>query len=120
MRKKAKDIYKNSSLNCAQAILHVFQKHFEVDDEFVHEARRFGGGRAPGNVCGAYYAAILLLKKHCPEKIPEFEKFFLENVGSLKCFEIKRAHKVSCEECIEKADQFLLNSKCKKEAAEKT
>lgn len=83
-------------LDCAQSILRAFG----------HQAPEIKG-RMPGGNCGAYSAAKqILLKKH-PKKLKEFEDYFMEIAGSLKCDEIRKLRKLSCLGCVEKAAEFL-------------
>ena len=108
---RAKDYYtgkgKKERFNCGQAILKAFQDKFKVDEDLVKEFNSYGSGRAPGNVCGAYFAARKILEKHHPEKAEEFERFFIEKAGALKCSDIRNFKKLSCLGCIEKSAEFL-------------
>ena len=107
----AKDHYlgKNGHqrLNCAQSILAAFKAHFQVGDQEIEKFLAHGGGNAPGGVCGAYFAAKSLIKKHHPDKLTEFENFFLAQAGSLKCRDIRQLKKLSCLGCIEKSAEFV-------------
>ena len=107
---KAKNYYlgKGSTrLNCAQSVIKAFQEHFGYDDKLVAEFLACGGGRAPGGVCGAYFAAKHLLQKKDPAKLTEFDNWFLEKAGSLQCREIREKRQLSCLGCVEKAAEFI-------------
>jgi hypothetical protein len=93
-------------LDCARAIL----KAFEHLDPEMKETICQGGGRAPGNVCGAYCAAKQLLAKKNPARLKEFEEYFSALAGSLKCDEIRKLRKLSCLGCVAKAAEFLHSS----------
>ncbi len=84
--------------NCAQAILSAFQEKYSVSNDLIAEHKKFGGGRAEGNMCGALYAANHL--ETTPEKQAEMAKLFMAQAGSLKCKEIKQAKTLSCKECV--------------------
>jgi hypothetical protein len=90
-------------LNCADAIL----KAFEELDQKTKEKLCKGGGRSPGNICGAYCAARSILHQNSPEKIDGFKKYFKDIAGSLKCDEIRNLKKLSCLGCVEKAAEYL-------------
>ena len=90
-------------LDCARAILRAFA-HLDPESK---EILCKGGGRAPGGECGAFCAAAQLLSKKSPEKLKEFEEYFMQLAGSLKCDEIRNLRKLSCLGCVEKAAEFL-------------
>ena len=48
-------------LNCAQAVAVTFQVLSGLTPEDIENHRHSGGGRAPGGLCGALYAALELL-----------------------------------------------------------
>ena len=109
--KKARDHYLGKGgkgrLNCAQAVVAAFQERFGFSDAEVLKYLGHGGGGAPGGVCGAYAAAKDLLAKHYPDKVKEFEQFFLGQAGSLSCAEIRGKRELSCLGCVEKAAEFV-------------
>ncbi|MBU0686841.1 MAG: C-GCAxxG-C-C family protein [Candidatus Margulisbacteria bacterium] len=90
-------------LNCAESILRAFPELSKDAKDSLCK----GGGRAPGGKCGAYCAAKFILEKHAPEKLKEFENYFKNLAGSLKCDEIRRNRKLSCLGCVEKAAEYL-------------
>lgn len=105
MDKKAEDYFhcEGENYNCAQAVLKAFQTKFNVSDEMVAEYRKYGGGRADGNTCGALFAAIQLL----PEAKEKIHQEFASIVGATKCQEIKQVKKVSCRDCVITAAKLL-------------
>jgi len=105
--KKAKEYYigkHGQRFNCAEALIKAFEDKYPADHRLFSSC---GSGNAPGGVCGAYYAAKHLLEKHHPEKVAEFEQFFLEQAGSLDCKVIRSSRKLSCLGCIEKSADFV-------------
>ncbi|MFA6358002.1 MAG: C-GCAxxG-C-C family protein [Candidatus Omnitrophota bacterium] len=112
MRKeKAKNHYLgrdgNSKLNCAQSIIKAYHDVFGLPEQEVNAFAAFGGGRAPGGRCGAYYAACHLASKKASYNQSLLEREFLSAAGSLKCKEIRSKKKLTCLGCIEKATEFL-------------
>ncbi|MDD4179528.1 MAG: C-GCAxxG-C-C family protein [Candidatus Margulisbacteria bacterium] len=93
-------------LDCAQSILKAFAELDNADKESLCK----GGGRAPGGECGAYCAAKHLLAKKNPDKLREFEDYFRQLAGSLKCNEIRQLRKLSCLGCVGKAAEYLHSS----------
>ncbi|MCX7710908.1 MAG: C-GCAxxG-C-C family protein [Clostridia bacterium] len=95
-------------MNCAQAVISAFQEKYELDEDTVELFRAYGGGRAPGGVCGAFYAVKYILE-HCGDakRIAELEQYFSGCAGSLKCNDIRQARTLSCVECVEKCSEYL-------------
>lgn len=94
--KRASDFFRTEEkLNCAQAVL----RYFEFPPEKIAEFREFGGGRAPGGLCGALYAAKIVLNDE--EKFAELCREFGEKTqGALTCREIKGGSGFPCEACV--------------------
>lgn len=90
-----KHYHGEEGFNCCQAILKTFQEGSHITDEHIIGEKRSGGGRAPGNLCGALYA----LHQLEPEHRDRFTKNFIEKVGSSKCREIRGQKLLSCREC---------------------
>lgn len=82
---------------CAQAVYAACAP--KADEETMAVLKNSGGGRAPGGICGALYAAKLISKKDEKLLFEEFEK----RIGSTLCREIKSAHMTPCEECVKVA-----------------
>ncbi len=108
---KAKNNYTGQGgcgrLNCAQSVISAFKEDFDLEDDLVEAFKKYGGGKAPEGLCGAYYAVKYILDKNDPEKIEELEKHFLEHAGALECSSIKGLKKLSCVGCVEKSSEFL-------------
>ena len=97
----------HQKFNCAQSIVAAFKEHLSLDSKLIDEYSKYGGGNAPNNLCGAYFAALKLVEKHSPDKVLDFESHFYTLAGSLKCNEIRKLKKLSCLGCIEKAAEYL-------------
>ncbi|MCQ2193891.1 MAG: C-GCAxxG-C-C family protein [Paludibacteraceae bacterium] len=93
------------TLNCAQSIMKGFQKEFGVSDEEIEAFRAWGGGRAEGGVCGALYAADILLKR---KGMPSISAEFAKKVGATTCKEIKGNQLCSCPNCVRIADELMV------------
>jgi len=96
-----------SRLNCGQAIAMAFREKFDLSDEFIEKLALSGFGKAPDGVCGALYAAQVILDKLGNGKTDEAAKFFNEHAGSVYCAQIRRIRKVSCVGCVKKAASIL-------------
>ena len=106
---KAKNHYLGKSqprLNCAQAVIKAFEERLGIDETTFRKFASYGSGGAPQGLCGAYCAARHLIELRAPEKLKEFETFFFDQAGSLKCTEIRKNKKSSCLGCVEKAAEF--------------
>ena len=79
-------------LNCAQSVLALCGMEDRVD-----EYASFGGGRAPGGLCGALYAALQLLPE---ERRDSARSTFAAEAGAEKCQEIKQGTGTSCQMCV--------------------
>jgi hypothetical protein len=108
MRIKSEKFFhvKPENLNCAQSVLKGFQNELNIEQSKIDDFRAFGGGRAPEGVCGALFAAeILLLERGKSSVKAEFAK----QAGDITCYEIKKNAKTSCIQCVKIADEFLAN-----------
>lgn len=95
-------------LNCAQAIISTFQDKFNLKQDLVGVFEANGRGKAPGGLCGAYYAAQYILKQQdAREQLSALEEYFRGQAGALECQEIRRAKQLSCVGCVEKSAEFL-------------
>ena len=111
MDKKAKEYFhcEGENYNCAQAVLKAFQKKFNVSDEMVEEYRKYGGGRADDNMCGALFAVTQLIREHSEEK-ESIKKEFAKIFGSIKCKDILKSKQLSCKDCVKMAAELLEKS----------
>jgi len=111
MHKKAEDYFhcKDGNYNCAQSILKAFQKKFNISDEMIKEYKKYGGGKADDNTCGALFAALKLAEKNLEKKEMIAEEF-AKIAGSTKCKQISGLKKLSCRECVKVAGELLEKS----------
>lgn len=91
--------------NCAQAILKAFQKYGRLPDQQILQHKSSGGGRAPGGICGALYAARLHLSDAA--EISDMEAAFKEKAGYITCREIRKNKTLTCVQCVETAAKIL-------------
>ena len=90
-------------LNCAQSVLYAYQKVSGDTEMSLPEMKAFGGGRAPGGLCGALHAACTV----APDKAERLKARFAATTGSVECREMKRANQYRCELCVAEAAQLL-------------
>ncbi len=81
--------------NCAQAVM----EGCGGTPEQVAEMAACGGGHAPGGLCGALHAALLLR----PDDAEAIKAAFLREVGALTCRDIKTKAGTPCPVCVETA-----------------
>ncbi len=98
-----------SRLNCAQTILEIFKDRVDfISDKTVSDFKKMGVGKAPGGECGMVYAAKYILENSGKsENIEEFEKFFTDQAGSLKCSDIRKKKRDFCNLCIQETACYL-------------
>ena len=95
-------------INCAEAISQAYHKDIApLTEQDLKGFKKCGHGRAPGKLCGAYYAAEYLLKKGQPELLESFKESFKEEAGSIICREIRKKKKLSCEGCVALTSRYL-------------
>jgi hypothetical protein len=94
--------------NCALAVAEAFRERYPLDAESVEQLASCGGGKAPGGVCGAIFAAKVILDQYAPGKAGEILSEFASLAGSAKCREIRGARKLPCVRCVELAAEQLL------------
>ncbi|WP_372751819.1 C-GCAxxG-C-C family (seleno)protein [Labilibaculum sp.] len=95
-----------SFYNCAQSIYKAFQKEFDISNDEISEFAKYGNGKAKGGYCGAYYAALELLKDK-PELTEEFSKRFQEKSEHLTCFDIRFNYGMSCKNLVKLTADLL-------------
>ncbi len=100
-------------LNCAQAVLYAYQQVVGPTPISLADMKRFGGGRAPGGLCGALHAACVL----APDKAERLKTRFAETTGSVCCKDIRTANQHACECCVAES-ATLLESELKKQNPE--
>ncbi len=102
---RGKNGHKRST--CSVSIAEAFKDKFPLTDEERKSLENCGHGMAPGGVCGALFAARLLAWKKYSHALPEIEKEFLEQGGSITCKEIRTARKMSCTACVRAVARHL-------------
>lgn len=109
--KKAVDLYKglngNKRANCAQSVTLVLKELFNITDETLALMENAGSGKAPEGFCGAVYAAQKILADNSPDKLAQFNEYFAQKGGSLKCREIRKMKKLDCSGCVAAAVDFF-------------
>jgi hypothetical protein len=101
------------SYNCAQAILKAFQERNKLTDDEIASHVSSGGGRVEGGLCGALYAAKLLLDD--VEDKAALEKTFVDKAKYATCREIRKNRTLPCIQCIEAAAELLKEKLDKRE-----
>ncbi|RKE02000.1 C-GCAxxG-C-C family (seleno)protein [Marinifilum flexuosum] len=92
--------------NCAQAIFKAFQEEYQITNDQIVELSKYGNGKAPNGYCGAYFAALELIKDK-PELKDEFTKRFQEKSDHLTCFDIRFNYTMSCKNLVKLAANLL-------------
>jgi hypothetical protein len=96
-------------LNCAQTIAEIFKDKFNfITEQTISDFKKKGVGKAEGGECGMVYAAKFILRNSGTEEdVADFEKFFTELAGSLKCSEINKRKREFCNSCIMETAGYL-------------
>lgn len=91
--------------NCAQSVAaaHAGELGLTEAEAAVSEQPN-GGGRAPGGICGALHVALRLHPEHREQLLADFAK---ATGGYTTCRDIKQKGHVSCQRCVELADELL-------------
>ncbi|HWH68097.1 MAG TPA: C-GCAxxG-C-C family protein [Candidatus Sulfotelmatobacter sp.] len=90
-------------LNCAQAVLHAYREVSGNKTIPLAGLKPFGGGRAPGGLCGALHAACII----APDKTEALRTQFAQRLGSTVCEELREARQYACESCVAQAAELL-------------
>ena len=104
-KQKSLSAYRNGGQNCAQSLYTGFQELLQVPHDVITAARKQGGGKAEGGLCGALHAA-LDLADHAETK-KELQTSFEELAGSQQCREIRDKKQLRCDQCVELAATVL-------------
>lgn len=95
--------------NCAQSIHKALQPLTGFSDQEIEALyRTYGGGRAPGGLCGAIYAVRTLLKSE--EQAERATQTFSAEAGGLTCAQLRGRCGRSCQELVSLAEDILLES----------
>lgn len=92
--------------NCAQSIFKAFQEEYIISNDDISEFSKYGNGKAKDGQCGAYFAAMELLKND-PELSEEFHNRFIEKSEHLSCFDIRFNYTMSCKNLVRLASDLL-------------
>jgi len=105
MKKHALAVFRQppERFNCAQSVLHAWREVSGDKSIALANLKPFGGGRAPGGLCGALYAACTV----APTKVGQLNAHFAARMGSLYCKELRAARRNSCEACVAHAAELL-------------
>lgn len=95
--------------NCAQAVLKAFEEECLITEDQIEFASKKGAGRAEEGLCGALYAARLLVNDD--ETKQELNNVFEKEAGAIHCRQIRKINKLSCKECVrlaaKKVDELI-------------
>lgn len=95
-------------INCAEAIAGSFHRDIRpLEDKELKRFRKFGRGKAPGNACGAYYAAEYMISNENPELLDSLRAHFTDETMFVECKAIRRGRTLSCEGCVNNIAEFL-------------
>lgn len=103
--------------NCAQAVYKAFQEEYQISNDQIVELAKYGNGKAPEGYCGAYFAALELLKEK-PALAEEFSLRFQEKSDYLTCFDIRFNYSMSCKNLVRLAANLLHELNPQKKDAE--
>jgi hypothetical protein len=90
-------------LNCAQSVLYAYQAVYGDASMPVSEMKPFGGGRAPGGLCGALHAACTI----APQKAEVLKSKFAATTGSTLCKELRETSELACQTCVSESARIL-------------
>lgn len=96
-KQAAKYFHGEEGYNCAQAVLKAYQSNSGMSELTIRSATVAGGGRAKDGVCGALYAAQIILGD--PEAMKTVDQQFTALTGSNKCSDIKKSE-CGCREFV--------------------
>ena len=101
---KATDTFRNPAYghNCAQAVANKWKELYGSED-IVKEYSPYVGGKAPGGLCGAVFAAMQAV----PDHSEEIRKEFVELCGAETCRAIKMESGTPCAVCVDTADKLV-------------
>ncbi len=110
VEKSLENFRQGEGLNCAQSVSYAFEEIFtsEGNTKALHNC---GGGNVADGVCGSIYAAGEILEE---EHFNELKDDFNKKAGSIKCREILKNKKISCQECVQASVEFIHDNKINK------
>lgn len=86
--------------SCAQAVYAAFK---DAGQEKLEHLKANSGGRAEGGICGALFAARLIVKESDRSRL---EADFAETAGDTRCKELKTVCKTPCPLCVKIAAEL--------------
>jgi hypothetical protein len=105
MKKTASEYHRQRRGNCAQSVAFAWGSKYPGGRGVEEVFAGYGGGRAPGGLCGAIHASCTLAGKAAEESI---KQAFAERTGGhLTCKAIRAAKLMPCSECVEVAAELL-------------
>ena len=78
-------------------------KDMYKSEDIVRDYAPYVGGKAPGGLCGAIYAAMQAV----PEHAEEIRKEFIAACGAETCRAIKMETGTPCNVCVDTADRLV-------------
>ena len=105
MKEQALKVFRQppERLNCAQAVIHAWCEVSGDVSITPASLKPFGGGRAPGGLCGALHAACLA----APDQKEVMKSAFTARLGSLYCKELRTDGDHRCAACVAEAADLL-------------
>ena len=85
--------------NCAQAVAGGCNR-----EDLIEAFASMGGGKAPGGMCGALYAALEIVPENKREIVREK---FIDFAGSDSCVTLKTCCGTACVDCVSKAADLV-------------
>ena len=93
-----------SGYNCAQSVTVAFADALGASPARAMELAP--KPRSEGGKCGAYLAALQLLRETCPEAVAAFEQRFLQENGATECGKLRRTGK-PCNDLVGSAARLV-------------
>jgi len=105
MKEHARKVFRlpPERLNCAQSVLQAWREASGDTSSAPADRKPFGGGRAPGGLCGALYAAGMI----APDQAEALKQHFAARLGSIYGKELRAAKVHPCEACVVQATERL-------------
>ena len=98
MKDRAVTYFKSGRGNCAESVAAVFREEKMGNPVQVYALSGCGHGRAPGGMCGALYAGLMIAGEAAADVI---EERFRECTGDcINCRDVRRSGTLSCSECV--------------------
>ena len=105
MKNKAVDYYSERRGNCAQSVAWAQNTDSSTEAELLQRFAGCGHGGAPGEYCGALYAACQIAGPEAAELITR--EFVAKTGGFLRCRDIRKARALPCKDCVGLAASLL-------------